>query len=153
DKDVREAIALTYGSITMIDDTIGRVLQTLKDLGMDRNTVVIFTSDHGDFMGDHQLMFKGPLHYHGLIRVPFIWSDPALDARSETIAGLAGTMDIAPTVLARAGLAPFHGVQGQDLLALRQGELPARQAMMVEEDNQRAFLGFNQAVRLRTLVT
>ncbi|MGE4338827.1 MAG: sulfatase, partial [Pigmentiphaga sp.] len=153
EKDVREAIALTYGSITMIDDAVGRVLATLDELGLRENTVVIFTSDHGDFMGDHQLMFKGPLHYDGLIRVPFIWSDPTRADRAGAVETLGGTLDIARTVLARAGMAPFNGMQGRDLLAPANDDQQPRDAMLVEEDNQRSFLGFDRPVRLRTLVT
>ena len=67
--------------ITMIDDAIGSILGWLKTLRLDENTVVIFTSDHGDFMGDHQLLLKGALHYRGLVRVPCIWSDPNLKRR------------------------------------------------------------------------
>ena len=55
----------------MIDDAIGRVLQVLEGpSGLDDNTVVMFTSDHGDFMGDRGMMLKGPAHYQGVIRVP-----------------------------------------------------------------------------------
>src|SRR3546814_20830969 len=76
EREAREAIALNYGSISHIDATSGRVMQALHDEGLDDNTVVIFTSDHGDFFGDHQLLWKGPVHYQGLIRTPFIWRDP-----------------------------------------------------------------------------
>lgn len=153
EQDVREAIALTYGSITMIDDAVGEILNALQALPPGRDTVVIFTSDHGEYMGDHQLMFKGPIHYDGLIRVPFIWSDPKLDARGAVSDALAGTVDIAATVLARAGLQPFHGMQGRDLRPIMEGEGSNRAAMLVEEDNQRSFMGFDRPVRLRTLVT
>ena len=153
EQDAREAIALTYGSITMIDDAIGEVLNALQALPPGRDTVVIFTSDHGDYMGDHQLMFKGPIHYDGLIRVPFIWSDPQLDAQGAASDALAGTVDIAATVLARAGLQPFHGMQGKDLHTVMEGGESDRAAMLVEEDNQRSFMGFDRPVRLRTLVT
>lgn len=153
--DVREALALTYGSITMIDDAIGEILSTLERLNLLRNTVVIFTSDHGDYMGDHQLMFKGPIHYDGLIRVPFIWSDPERKIpNGTTSSALAGTIDIAQTILARAGVQAFHGMQGRDLMPLMKGErTDLRSAMIVEEDNQRAFLGFDRPVRMRTLVS
>ena len=70
EREAREATALTYGMITMIDDAIGSILAWLKTLRLDDDTVVIFTSDHGDFMGDHQLLLKGALHYRGLVRVP-----------------------------------------------------------------------------------
>ncbi len=55
---VQQMIALTYGMITMIDDAVGRILGTLRRLGLDEQTVVVFTSDHGDFMGDHGLMLE-----------------------------------------------------------------------------------------------
>jgi arylsulfatase A-like enzyme len=153
ERDVREAIALTYGSITMIDDAVGSILQTLDRVGLRENTIVVFTSDHGDYMGDHQLMLKGPIHYDGLIRVPFIWSDPTSEIRGVASDALAGTVDIGATILARAGLAPFHGMQGQDLLPVMAGEGAGRSTILVEEDNQRAFLTFERPVRLRTLVT
>ena len=54
--EAKEALALTYGMITMIDDVIGRILARLTALGLDQNAIVIFTSDHGDFMGDHGLL-------------------------------------------------------------------------------------------------
>jgi arylsulfatase A-like enzyme len=154
ERDVREAIALTYGSITMIDDAIGEILATLDQLGLAENTVVVFTSDHGDYMGDHQLMFKGPIHYDGLIRVPFIWTDPKSTRRDVASDALAGTVDIGATVLARAGLAPSHGTQGRSLLPLVEDRVDSvRRAIVVEEDNQRVFLGFDRPVRMRTLVT
>jgi arylsulfatase A-like enzyme len=154
ERDVREAIALTYGSITMIDDAVGEILATLERLGLADNTVVVFTSDHGDYMGDHQLMFKGPIHYDGLIRVPFIWADPQGTRRNVACDALAGTVDIGATILARAGLAPSHGMQGRSLLPLvEERATSVRQGIVVEEDNQRVFLGFDRPVRMRTLVT
>ena len=76
EREAREAIALTYGMISMIDDGIAKVLKRLDELGLANNTVIVFTSDHGDLMGDHQLMLKGTFAYQGLIRVPFIWVEP-----------------------------------------------------------------------------
>ncbi|NYZ13662.1 sulfatase-like hydrolase/transferase [Azospirillum sp. RWY-5-1] len=155
ENDVRQAIALTYGAITMIDDAIARILRVLEETGQAEDTVIIFTSDHGDFMGDHQLILKGPLHYDGLVRVPFIWNDPQTRQRGgERSATLGSTIDIASTILSRAGLAPYHDMQGVDLAAASGPEgTGAREALLIEEDNQRAFLGFDRTVRLRTLVT
>jgi hypothetical protein len=62
--------------IAMIDDAIGRVLGRLAAYGLTNNTVVIFTTDHGDFLGDHQLLLKGPAHYESITHVPFIWAEP-----------------------------------------------------------------------------
>ena len=75
-RELQEAIALTCGMITMIDDAIGDVMQSLEDTELANNTIVIFTSDHGDYLGDHGLLFKGGLHFQSLIRVPFIWMGP-----------------------------------------------------------------------------
>ena len=114
-REARDIIALTYAMIAMIDDAIGRILARLEALGLARDTVVVFTSDHGDLMGDHGLMLKHCFHQEGLVRVPFIWADPdaPVPARNEL---LAGTLDIAATILARAGLAPYHGMQGHDVV-------------------------------------
>lgn len=61
--EARAIIALTNGMITMIDDAIGRVLKQLEDLGLAEDTIVVFTTDHGDYMGDHGLMLKASNFY------------------------------------------------------------------------------------------
>ena len=146
--EARSIIALTYGMITMIDDAVGRVLKRLDELGMAENTVVIFTSDHGDYMGDHGLMLKLLLHYQGIIRVPFIWNDPIAPADNALDEGLASSIDISTTILARAGIQPFNGIQGRDLFA---SDPPS--AILVEEDSQRLMTGFDRPQRVRTVVT
>jgi arylsulfatase A-like enzyme len=154
EREAREATALTYGMIAMIDDAVGRILGRLSALGLADDTVVIFTSDHGDFMGDHQLMLKGPIHYQSILRVPFIWADPAAAHHGARCGALAGTVDIAATILARANLAPFNGMHGMSLLGLIDGSRDRlRDGMVVEEEGQRVYMGFDRRVRLRTLVT
>ncbi len=155
ERDAKEALALNYGSITNIDTQIGRVIAELERLGLDDNTVVIFTSDHGDFLGDHQLMLKGPIHYRGLTRVPFIWYDP----HAQTVSGgssdaLTSTIDIAPTILSRAQLRLFNGIQGKDLQQIVNGvHADLRDALLIEEEGQRVILGIDTRVRCRTLLT
>jgi len=146
--EARGILALTYGMITMIDDAIGRVLAQLENLGLAKDTVVIFTSDHGDYMGDHGLMLKLLLHYQGIIRVPFIWHDPHAPAEAAENDGLASSIDISSTVLARAGIQPFNGIQGRDVLSTDPPE-----AVLVEEDSQRLMTGFDRPQRVRTVVT
>ncbi len=152
--EAREAIALTYGMISMIDDAVGTVLASLERLDLAGDTVVVFTSDHGDFMGDHGLLLKGPLHYQGIVRVPFIWADPRPGGvTGATREMLAGTIDIAQTMLDLAGLAGYNGMQGHSLLPAIAGDAPLRQAMLVEEDGQRPMFGFPDAPRVRTVIT
>jgi len=146
--ETRLITALTYGMVTMIDDAIGRVMKSLEQAGLADNTVVVFTSDHGDYMGDHGLMLKLLLHYQGLIRVPFIWADPAAANGAETDDGLASSIDISASILSRAGIQPFNGMQGRDLF---DSEPP--EAVIVEEDSQRTMTGFDRPQRIRTVVT
>lgn len=152
EREAREIIALTYGMITMIDDAIGSVLQTLEETGLADNTIVAFTSDHGDWMGDHGIMLKGPLHYQGLVRVPFIWKDPArVDQRNSTDQALAGTIDIAKTVLQRAGIASYNGIQGVDLFSALANQR-AERSMVIESEQIMYRFGQGQPFRMRSLV-
>jgi arylsulfatase A-like enzyme len=155
EREAREAIALNYGSISFIDDSIGRVLAELQRLGLDENTVVIFTADHGDYMGDHQMLLKGPVHYRGLIRIPFIWHDPMRPSAGVS-AALTQSIDIAPTILDRAGIVEWNGVQGRSLLPLMAGDeatrtRASRTDLLIEEEGQRYYMGFPTRVRMRTL--
>ena len=152
EQEAREAIALNYGNIACIDDAIGRVLAQLKALGLDDNTVVVFTSDHGDLMGERGLLFKGGLHCPALTRVPFIWRDPARVPGLPVSSALGQTIDIAPTVLARAGLQPANGMQGRSLLPVFCDEQSqVRDHLLIEEESQRSDFGMDRRVRMRTL--
>ncbi|NOX29599.1 MAG: sulfatase-like hydrolase/transferase, partial [Actinobacteria bacterium] len=91
----REAIALTYGLIEMIDDGVGRILAAIEAQGELDNTVVIFTSDHGDMMGDHGLMLKGFMPYRGTQHVPMVVATPGATASRST--SLVCSTDFSPT--------------------------------------------------------
>ncbi|MEQ8700895.1 MAG: sulfatase-like hydrolase/transferase [Bauldia litoralis] len=153
--EARQITAVTYGMLSLVDDAVGRVLATLDELGMAENTVILFTSDHGDWMGDHGIMQKGPLHYQGLVRVPFIWTEPAGqgEAAAATTDGLAGTLDMARSILMRAGLAPPIGMQGQNLNDMISGEAGSRHdGVVIEQQTTMPYLGLDRAVRVRTFV-
>ncbi len=114
---------------------------------------MIFTTDHGDFLGDHRLLLKGPAHFEGITHVPFIWAEPGRQAARSTEA-LAGTLDIALTILDRARIHPYNGIQGISLLPAIGGATAAAAArMVIEDDQQRAVMGFAAPPRLRTLIT
>ncbi len=154
EREAREAMALSCGMIAMIDDAIGRVLATLAARGLADDTIVVFTTDHGDFLGDHRLMLKGPAHFNSITHVPFIWAEPGQrPARTSDV--LAGTLDIASTILDRARIQPYNGIQGESLLNAIGGDGASfkRDSMVIEDDQQRAYLGFTAPPRLRTLVT
>ncbi len=104
-------------------------------------------------MGDYGIMLKGPIHSQSMIRIPFIWTDPQMPGLSSTSA-LTSTLDLSATVLSRAGLLPYHGLQGQSLLPLIQEEQEVhRTEIVVEDDREVIYLGFEEPQRVRTLVT
>ncbi|MEM1363865.1 MAG: sulfatase-like hydrolase/transferase [Pseudomonadota bacterium] len=113
-REAQEARALTCGMITMIDDAVGQVQAALSASGHAAETVEIFTSDHGDHLGDHRLLFKGAEQYEQITRVPFLWADP--EGAKGTRSLLSGqTHDIGATILERAHIECAWGMQGQDL--------------------------------------
>ena len=156
EREAKEACALTCGMIAMIDDAVGEILvERSTGLDLSDDTVVIFTADHGDYLGDHRIMLKGPVHYQSLIRVPFLWKDTAgRGAPAGASETLAGTLDIARTVLDRARIAPYNGIQGKSLMPQIDGAADDADAdILIEDDQQRTILGFDAAPRVRTLVT
>jgi arylsulfatase A-like enzyme len=155
-REAKEGIALTYGMISMIDDGVQKILDRLDALGLAENTVVMYTADHGDMMGDHQLMLKGSLAYQGLVRVPFIWSDPALPKARTGVStdALFGTLDIGASIMKRAGLGSFNGMQGRSFLPVIDGsDKKGRDAVLIEYGSQRAVPGGTPETLMRTLVT
>ena len=154
-REALEARALTCGMISMIDDGVGKILSALKSNGLEDNTIVMFTSDHGDHLGDHCLLRKGPAHYRELVRVAFLWSDPESDVAGAETEVLSGTIDISATVLDRAKVLPYNGLQGQSLLSVADNpQSPGpRDAILIEEDNQRILPVLGQDPKARTLIT
>lgn len=151
-REAQEAQALTCGLITCIDDGIAKVMTALGGTGQDGSTVVMFTSDHGDHLGDHRLLLKGAEQYQSILRVPFIWSDPENPAAAGTRSGALGsTIDIAATVLDRARIEPYTGLQGVSLTAAI-ADAPLRDGVLVQYEAQKATAGLPGPPRIHTLV-
>ncbi len=130
---LREAIAATYGMVEMIDDGIGKLLAAIERLGQTNDTIVVFTTDHGDMMGDHGLMIKGFMHYRGTLQVPLVIADPTKAAARTS--SLAGSIDLAPTLLDLAGIRPYDGIQGRSLVpVLDDPEATVRSHVLIEDD-------------------
>ena len=93
-------IATYYSMIRFLDDGIGRILRSLDDLDLRKNTIIVFTSDHGDFMGEHGMSVKGGLFYDCLVRVPLVISWPSGGVPQGIVdESMANTIDILPTLL------------------------------------------------------
>jgi arylsulfatase A-like enzyme len=152
-REAQEARALTCGMISCIDDAIGRVLRALARSGHNRDTVIIFTSDHGDHLGDHRLLLKGAEQYQSIVRVPFIWSDPQAKDHSTRTGALASTIDISATILERARVEPYVGMQGRNLLgATHDGGSSGRDAVLIQYEHQFPSVHSNQPPRVHSLI-
>ena len=106
EEEVKNFISHTYGMITMIDDSVGRILSTLKELGLEDDTMIVYTSDHGDMMGDHGMILKGWLPYKGILNVPLIFKVPGVTKAGSVSDSLVSAVDLAPTILNCCGIAP-----------------------------------------------
>jgi arylsulfatase A-like enzyme len=151
-REAQEARALTAGMITCIDDAIGGVLRALETSGRREETVLIFTSDHGDHLGDHRLLLKGAEQYQSITRVPFIWSDPQAASGPARSDALASTIDIAATVLDRARVEPFSGMQARSLLPVINDGEPVRDTVFIQYDHQAPSPGSGEPPRVHSLI-
>ncbi len=119
--DAFSAQARYYAMIAQIDDQFQRILDYLDATGQRENTVIVFTSDHGEALGDHGLMYKGCRFYEGLVRVPLIFSWPNHFEPSVTSSGLVELMDMSATLLELCGVEIPDYFQGRSLLPILTG--------------------------------
>jgi arylsulfatase A-like enzyme len=140
---IRNIIALYYGLTTWADDALGRMLDTLDKTGLGENTIVVFTSDHGDHLGSHGYVQKGsPLDES--IRIPLILrlpesdSSPLVDTQNA-----ASLVDVAPTLLTLSGIPIPSHIHGKDLSPYIKGkEIP--------RGNSHSFIETAQGAGIRT---
>jgi arylsulfatase A-like enzyme len=111
-------------TVQSVDDSVGRVLAFLDKAGLARNTIVIYTSDQGFFLGDHG-MFDKRFMYEESIRMPFLVRWPAGIKPGTRSDALGLNIDFAPTFLEAAGLPVSAGMQGRSLLPVLRGRAPA----------------------------
>jgi len=114
----KEVLAAYYAMIELVDDNVGRMLAALEESGQRENTLVIFTSDHGELAGDHQLVGKGCRFYECLVRVPLVCSWPGMVREGAVSAALVELIDIAPTLLELAGVEAPQRMHGRSLWPL-----------------------------------
>ena len=118
---VRPMAAQYYGLVSNIDDWCGRIVGALDAADMLANTVIIYTSDHGEMLGDHRLVNKS-VFYEGSARVPLLVADYRGPASGATCSAPAETVDVYRTVLALAGATPPLGTFGRNLVTLASGD-------------------------------
>lgn len=118
----KEAQAAYWAQIDLIDEHIGRLLKVLEESGQLDNTLIIFTSDHGEMLGDHGLRRKGARLYEPLVRVPLIFWNPSKFEQNLKSDALVELIDVAPTLLELTGLEVPERMQGKSLLPILTGQ-------------------------------
>lgn len=148
---VRQLYADYYGNITWLDDNIGRLMKSLKESGKYENTIVIFTADHGDFLGSHELAGKG-LPYDEAVCIPMIYSWPGMIPPATESFQTAGLIDVAPTILSLLNIPGPDHFYGKDvfneksevsIIEIRPGDIAAKTARFT------AYIDTNQSPETR----
>jgi arylsulfatase A-like enzyme len=129
---MRKDMAIYYGMVSFMDQQIGRILQTLDLLGQADNTLVVFSTDHGHFLGQHGLVAKGPFHYEDLIRVPLIVRYPGQVPAGRTSNAIQNLVDLSPTFLSATGEEVPGTMTGLDQLPAWAGGEPVRSWSITE---------------------
>jgi len=117
---MQKAIAYTHAQVEMIDDGVGRMLAQLRESGVSDNTIVIFTSDHGEYLGDHGLLHKGPASYRSLTELSLLISGPGTKPGLQ-VNSLTSHIDFAPTMLTLTDVSTDAQFDGKDLTPLLEG--------------------------------
>jgi choline-sulfatase len=125
----RALAAAYYAKVTMVDDNVGRLLQQVESMGLSDDTIIVFTADHGNMLGDHGRWFKGVM-YEGSSRIPLLIKAPRRNAhagifnRGKVVEELVENIDVMPTLMEMIGrpLPSGAGFQGTSLVNLAAGK-------------------------------
>jgi N-acetylglucosamine-6-sulfatase len=129
DEEIRGRLEMLLG----VDDSLGRIVATLSRKGILDDTLVVFTSDHGYFYGEHGLNEERRLAYEETIRIPLIVRFPRLAKAGSTPSEMVLSIDLAPTLLEVAGLTPGASIQGRSLVPVLTGKAQGwRTSFLVE---------------------
>lgn len=150
DEALRRIIANYYGMISLVDHQVGRIMKALGEYGLDQDTIVIFTSDHGEWLGDHGLMLKGPMPYEGLLRVAMVASGPGI-AAGKKVEDPISTLDLAATFCDYGGASALGPQHGRSLRPLLEDQGAAREFALSEWDVAASRCGVE--LKLRTVRT
>lgn len=108
---MKERIVHTYAMVNLIDENIGKIIKSLEDENILEDTIIIFTSDHGELLGDHGLWLKGPFYYEGLMNIPLIIADSSI--KGEKVSKeLVSSIDISSTIFDLLGLEETYYADG-----------------------------------------
>ena len=140
EEEVKKITALTYAAISYVDVCVGQILASLENLGLTENTIVVFSSDHGDLMGDHGLLFKGPCPFNGVLQLPLIMRVPEITSPGTVSDSLVSSIDYPKTILNLLGIKDrYHptDMQGFDFSPiLKEPNVKIRDCCFIENDEE-----------------
>jgi len=131
---LRRVMAHYYATISQIDAQVGRMIDTLKKAGLYDRTLIIYTADHGEFMGFHHLVLKGNNMYDPLAKVPLIIKFPQQAYAGKVSDALVSSIDVTRTIVSEAGLKPGPDMNGRPLRPVAAGQAPGRKLIFTETD-------------------
>jgi choline-sulfatase len=140
DEDILRTKALYYGMVTYVDEELGRILQKVDALGLRDRTIIIYTADHGEMLGDRGLWYKNSF-YDGSASIPFIWSFPQAFSQGRVVAAPVMNMDIFPTLCDLCRLPQPAGLEGSSLLPLLKGVEEGLDRVALSENYRSGFAG------------
>jgi len=109
---LRKNMAVYYGMVSFMDQAIGEIVDALERLGLRENTLIVFTTDHGHFLGQHGLIAKGAFHYEDMVKLPMIVSYPGHVPEGTVCSALHSQVDFPPTFLTALGIDAPGAMQG-----------------------------------------
>ena len=132
-KELRRAMAHYMGQIRYVDDSVGRIMEYLKESGGKRETVILFFSDHGELLGDYGMTHKNPTFYECLSHIPAILVHPEGKWRGLSFEGLTEEVDLAPTLLELLGVEIPPTMTGTSwAAALDKGDTTGKETILCE---------------------
>lgn len=140
EEDVMRTKAMYYGMVTFVDEEFGRIVRRLEQLGLRDQTLIVYTADHGEMLGDRGIWYKNSF-YDGSASIPFIWSLPSALPRGRVVTTPAMNIDIFPTLIELCHLAPVAGLEGSSLLPVLTGADDGRNRTALSENYRGNFAG------------
>lgn len=153
-EDFTQDIATYYGMVSYTDHAIGQILDHLEATGQADNTVIVFTTDHGHFLGKHGLGTKGAFHYEDVLKIPFIVKHPQHANPGTRTDSLISLVDLPKTFLSMAGQSIPGTMAGVDFSSVWKGETSAlRDHVLVENRHEADTIHLNTYINERYKLT
>jgi arylsulfatase A-like enzyme len=156
---LRRLSARYQGLVAQVDRAVNGILQTLDSLGLADNTLVVFTSDHGDMMGAHGLVMKTVM-YEEAVKVPWLMRIPGSDKHQKIIEPRVSHIDLVPTLLELMGIDRPPDLPGRSLVSLLKGESASEDDLFIEwnpaeihYDSKTHLAGPQEIERLKGMMT